>query len=38
MGMSEEEFFNTCPIFFNEQLEVYYKDLEKGGALKWLMK
>lgn len=23
MGMSEEEFWNSCPIFYNEQLEAY---------------
>ena len=23
MGMSEEEFWNSCPIFYNEQLDAY---------------
>nr|DAI70340.1 MAG TPA: hypothetical protein [Caudoviricetes sp.] len=23
MGMTEEEFFHSCPIFFNEQYEVF---------------
>lgn len=25
MGMSEEEFFNSCPIFFNECYELFVK-------------
>ena len=29
MGMSEKEFWNSCPIFFNECLEKFY---ELGGG------
>ena len=34
MGMSEEEFWNSDPIFFNECLEVFTElEKRKGGAL-----
>ena len=34
MGMSEEEFWNSDPIFFNECLEVLMEvEKAKGGAL-----
>ena len=32
MGMSEEEFWNSCPIFFNEQLDVFEKMNERKGG------
>lgn len=40
MGMSEDEFFDSCPIFFNECAEVYFGiekkeklDFEERGML-----
>ena len=29
MGMSEEEFWNSDPIFFNQCYEIYWRDKEK---------
>lgn len=29
MGMSEEEFWNSDPVFFNECFEAYQKDRER---------
>jgi hypothetical protein len=26
MGMSEQEFWDSCPIFFNELAALYYKE------------
>ena len=32
--MSEEEFWNTDPVFFNECLEIFSEmERQKGGAL-----
>lgn len=34
MGMSEEEFWNSDPVFFNECLEIFSEmERQKGGAL-----
>lgn len=34
MGMSEDEFWNSDPVFFNECLEVFTElEKRKGGAL-----
>ena len=32
MGMSEDEFMNSDPIFFNECLEIFMKLEQKGGV------
>lgn len=34
MGMSEEEFWNSDPIFFNECLEVFIEIWRKEGELR----
>lgn len=31
MGMSEEEFWSSCPVFFNECLEKYMEIEKRGG-------
>ena len=34
MGMSEDEFWNSCPIFFNEVADKFYeKKRREYGAL-----
>lgn len=33
MGMSEEEFWGSCPIFFNECLEKFLELQEKKGGI-----
>lgn len=35
MGMSEEEFMNSDPIFFNECLEIFLEIEEKKGGVKF---
>ena len=32
MGMSEDEFMNSDPIFFNECLEIFMELEQKGGV------
>lgn len=29
MGMSDEDFWDSCPIFFNERMEEFYKMKEE---------
>lgn len=29
MGMSEDEFWNSCPIFFNECYQIFLRDKEE---------
>ena len=34
MGMSEDEFWNSCPIFFNECFEKYMEIEQKRGGVR----
>lgn len=36
MGMSEEEFWNSCPIFFIECLQIFAKERREEAKL-WQM-